>query len=138
MTPREAADRLFDRVMRSVSAGDSAAARSFAPMALAAYEMVDDIDLDGRYHVAVLHLVNGDAPAARSEAGAILDQVPTHLFGLYTAAQAEELMGDRQAAADLYSRFVENYEAEVALGRPEYREHEPILPVMLDDAGRSR
>lgn len=138
MTPREAADRLFDRVMRSVSAGDSASARSFAPMALAAYDMVDDIDLDGRYHVALLHLVNGDARAAREEAGRILEAVPTHLFGLYTAAQAEEMIGNRDGAAPLYRSFLENYEAELATRRSEYVDHAQVLPAMREEAARAR
>jgi hypothetical protein len=136
MSPREAADRLFDRVMRSVSAGDSVSARQFAPMALAAYEMVPDLDLDGRYHVAVLHLVNGDAQGARAAADVILAQVPTHLFGLYTKAQAEALLGNTARASELYRQFLEHYDAEVATGRPEYREHQPVLPAMREEAVR--
>ena len=54
MTPRQAADRLFNRVMSSVAAGDSAQARTFLPMAIGAYARVQGLDLDGRYHLAVL------------------------------------------------------------------------------------
>jgi hypothetical protein len=134
MSPREAADRLFNRVMENVSAGDSVQARAFLPMALAAYERVGSLDLDGHYHVAILHLVNNDPVAARREADTILSQAPNHLFGLFTAAQAAEMVGDDGRAAVFFQRFLESYDDEIVLGRPEYEEHAPVLPVMRSDA----
>lgn len=134
MTPRDAADRLFNRVMESVSLGDSAQARAFAPMAIAAYDRVDALDLDGRYHVAVLHLVSDDPEASLQAADLILEEAPQHLFALYTAAQAREMMGDETGASLLYQDFLANYDAEIALDRPEYRDHSPLLPMMREDA----
>jgi hypothetical protein len=136
MTPRQAADRLFERVMRAVEASDSVQARQFAPMAIQAYGMAEPLDLDGRYHVALLHLVNADAGAARVQAQAILAEVPDHLLGLYTAAQTETVMGNREVADGLYRRFLQSYDAELATQRPEYQEHARILPVMREDAQR--
>jgi tetratricopeptide (TPR) repeat protein len=137
MPPREAADRLFNRVMQAVSAGDTAEALAFQPMALGAYERVADLDLDGHYHVAVLHIVGDDPAAARERAETILSIAPTHLFGLYTAGQAEEMLGNRAAALEFYSRFLEHHDAEIARGRPEYAEHAPVLPVMREEAERA-
>jgi hypothetical protein len=134
MTPREAADRLFNRVMENVSAGDSVQARTFLPMALAAYDRVEQLDLDGHYHVAVLHLVGNDPDAARREADTILAEAPEHLFGLFTAAQAEDMRGNTAEATTLYRRFLESYDDEIVLGRLEYEEHAQILPVMRQDA----
>ena len=134
MSPREAADRLFNRVMQAVANGDSAQARQFLPMALAAYDRVPDLDRDGRYHLAVLHLVDGNPEAARTHADRILEEEPNHLFGLATAAQAEMARGNERSARDLYRRFLENYESEIARGLPEYREHEPVLPAMRQEA----
>jgi len=134
ITPRDAAIRLFDRVMTSVSAGDSLGARSFTPMAIAAYDRVDDITIDDRYHLAVLHLVNRDAAAARQAADEILELVPTHLFGLYSAAQAERLLGNSEASLAFYRQFLDNYEAELATSRIEYTEHASALPAMKADA----
>lgn len=136
MTPRERADRLFNRVMQSVSTGDSAQARAFLPMALAAYEQVPDLDLDGRYHDAVLHLIDGDPAAARAQADSILAAEPSHLFGLFTAAQAEQAMGREAAARQLYERFLEHYEAETARDLPEYRDHARVLPINRAEAER--
>ena len=136
MTPRERADRLFNRVMQSVSTGDSAQARAFLPMALAAYEQVPDLDLDGRYHDAVLHLIDGDPAAARAQADSILAAHPAHLFGLFTAAQAEQAMGREAVARGLYERFLEHYEAEIARDLPEYRDHARVLPINRAEAER--
>lgn len=137
MTPRERADRLFNRVMQSVSTGDSAQALAFLPMALAAYDQVPDLDLDGRYHTAVLHLVDGDPAAARAQADSILSAEPTHLFGLFVAARAEQALGRESAARRLYRNFLEHYEAEIERDLPEYRDHARVLPVNRAEAERA-
>jgi hypothetical protein len=136
MTPEEAAGNLYNRVMRTLSAGDTAQALMFVPMAISAYGMVGQLDDDGLYHLSVLQMVNGDAAGARQTAQQILDNEPNHLFGLITAAQAESMLGNSEEAASLYARFVENYDTEVAQGRPEYTEHEPALAGMREEAVR--
>jgi hypothetical protein len=130
MTPREAADRLFNRVMQGLSAGDTAEVVRFAPMAIQAYGMVPERDADLHYHLGELYRVTGDAPAARAQADTILAAHPQHLFGLYGAARAEELRGDAGAAKGMYQRFLDAYGAEVARNLPEYQEHSQGLPSM--------
>ncbi|HET8655076.1 MAG TPA: zinc ribbon domain-containing protein [Longimicrobiaceae bacterium] len=137
MTPRERADRLYNRIMQSVSAGDSSQAKMFMPMALAAYGMVPDLDLDGHYHLGVLQLVNGDAAAARAEADTILKADPNHLFGLITAAQAERAMGDEAAARGFYRRFLDHYDAQIARKLPEYLDHKQAFPAMKAEAEKA-
>lgn len=137
MTPREAADRLFNRVMQSVSAGDTAQARTFLPMAIAAYQRVPELDTDGHYHLAVLHLVGSNAQAARAEANAILARDPQHLFGLFTAAQAEQAMGNAARARELYERFLAAYDTEVQRELPEYQHHQQALGPMREEAQRA-
>ena len=130
MTPREAADRLFNRVMTAASNGDSAQAQRFLPMAVMAYQRVDPLDADGRYHLAALHLVGHDWAAARAQADTLLAASPTHLFGLFTAGEAEYGRGDAAAAKGFYRRFLAAYDAEVAKRLPEYEEHSQGLPAM--------
>ncbi|HUE96362.1 MAG TPA: zinc ribbon domain-containing protein [Longimicrobiaceae bacterium] len=137
MSPREAADRLFNRVMTTVATGDTAEARAFAPMAIASYEMAGDLDLDGRYHLAVIHLVNGQPDEALAVANAMLAEVPTHLFGHFSAAEAEQMRGNPEAAAGHYRAFLENFEAEIARGRAEYAEHQAALPGMRQQAAQA-
>lgn len=136
MTPREAADRLFNRVMESVSSSDTAQAKMFLPMAIAAYQRVDSLDIDGHFHLAQLHNVAGDAAAERAQADTILAADPNHLFGLFSAGEAEEVMGNAGAARDFYQRFLQHYDSEIARGLPEYTDHEPLLPSMKAAAER--
>lgn len=137
MSPREAADRLFNRVMQSVSEGDSVRARSFVPMAIGAYQRVEALDTDGYYHLAVLHLVAGDTQAARAAANAILSREPQHLFGLFTAAQAERAMGNNSRAEELFGRFLSQYDVEASRELPEYQHHARALPAMRAEAQRA-
>lgn len=134
MSPRQAADRLFNRVMTAVSQSDTPQVAQFLPMAIQAYGMAAPLDADGRYHLATLHLVAGNFPAARAQADSILASAPTHLFGLYTAAQAEEARGNREAAAQLYRRFLAAFDAEQGKPLPEYRDHAQGLPGMRQTA----
>ncbi|HSU16884.1 double zinc ribbon domain-containing protein [Longimicrobium sp.] len=130
MTPREAADRLFNRVMTAVSNGDTTQAKQFLPMAVMAYQRVDSLDADGRYHLAALQIVGGNFDAARAEADSILARNPTHLFGLFTAAEAEQRRGNSAAAKDFSQRFLRAYDSELAKKLPEYEEHAQGLPAM--------
>ncbi len=137
MTPEEAADRLFNRVMSAVANGDTAQATRFVPMAIMAYGRVENLDADGRYHLAALHLVNGDAASARAEADRLLAASPTHLFGLFVAAQAADATGKRDEAKAFFRRFDESYDAEMAKNLPEYGEHAQGLPQMREQARAS-
>lgn len=137
MTPRQAADRLFDRVMQAEATGDMTTAKQFAPMGIQAYGMVEAPDADARYHVVQLYRVQGDADEARAQADAILAESPTHLFGLFGAAQAETVRGNTEAAAGFYRRFLAAYQDEVARGLPEYQEHQQGLPAMRAEAEKA-
>jgi hypothetical protein len=138
MTPREAADRLFNRVMQNVSSGDSATARQFLPMAVAAYDRARPLDSDGRYHLAVLHLVGGNLDAARAQSDTILSSNPKHLFGLFTGAQAAQGRGDAAASVSLFRRFLAAFEAEKARKDViEYADHAQALPAMKAEAERA-
>lgn len=137
MTPRERADALFNRVMQSVSSGDSTQAQFFLPMALAAYDQVPTLDIDGHYHMAVLHLADGDPTSARARADSILAEAPTHLFGLFTAAQSEQALGNAAQARAFYEQFDEAFEAESALARAEYSEHSAVMPLMREEVAQA-
>jgi hypothetical protein len=137
MSPRERADRLFNRVMEGTARGDTAQTVFFADMAVQAYGMVEERDADLHYHLAELHHLRGDAAAARAQADTILAADPGHLFGLFTAARAEALRGDGAAAGTFFRRFLDGYAAEVARDLPEYRDHAQGLPAMRGEAERA-
>lgn len=131
MSPREAADRLFDRSMREQEAGNEGQASQFANMALQAYGQVppDQIDLDALFHVGLLHLQMGDSNTATSIAESILADDESHLLALLLARRAAVAVGD-MAAADGYSeRLRTAVEAGMIdeAGRPEYQAHRGLI-----------
>lgn len=134
MSPRERADRLFNRVMQGVSGGDTTQVGFFTNMAIQAYGMVPERDADLHYHLGELYRLQGNAAAARAQADTILAADPQHLFGLYGAARAQELRGDAAGARDLFQRFLDAYAAQVARNLPEYQEHSQGLPAMRAQA----
>lgn len=129
MSPREAADRLFDRTMRESEAGGSERLAFFAEMGLQAYDALPptEIDADVRFHRGLLYLELDDAEAAGREASAIFDEDPDHLLGLILAARAAERAGDESGAAEYRSRFRVLYAETDLSARPEYVAHQTLL-----------
>jgi len=129
MTPRQAADRLFDRVMREDEAGNTAQAQQFATMAIQAYGMLppSEIDADARFHLALVDLVLGDTDAADREADLILTLDPEHLLGLSIKARVAEARGEEVAQEAAYGRFLDALPGGLASGREEYQMHDRML-----------
>ena len=136
MTPREAADRLWDRVVRAAEAGDSVEARTFVPMGIAAYQRAGALDDDGLYHLSVLERIGGDFEGAIATAQQILNTNPNHLLGLHAAGEAALEAGDRDRALAFFQRLVDGFDEEQARALPEYAPdaHGPLLPSILDGA----
>ena len=138
MTPREAADRLYNRIMTANEAGDTAQVNFFAPMALQAYaNLGGDLDADARLHVGLVQLAIGATVAAAAEGDTILQKAPNHLFGWLLKARAAEAQGDAARAKRAYESFMKNYDAEMAKKRPEYQEHAQMLQDTRNRAQRA-
>lgn len=133
MTPRQAADRLFDRVMRAAEQGDSTEARNFLPMAIGAYERARPLDADGLFHLSMLHQTGLDFRPALETARQGLDDHPDHLLLLSAAAGAARELGDTAAARRHYSHMLEVWEEERASGRQDYQVHSTLLPRIRED-----
>jgi hypothetical protein len=123
MSPEERATRLYNRVMTLHAAGKADSAEFFLPMALRAYTMLPELDIDAHYHMGVLRLTGGDAAGAVAEADSIRRRAATHLFGFMLRAQAFELQHDPRRAQQAYGDFLHNEAAERARGLPEYADH---------------
>ena len=134
MTPIQAADRLYDRVMRAASAGDSTEVVMFLPMSIAAYERARPLNADGFYHLSLLQRMAGDAQAALATAGEALEASPDHLLNLGAAAEAAEALGDSAQARDYWQRFVDAYDGEMEAGREEYQMHGTMMGELLQRA----
>lgn len=129
MEPREAADRLFDRALRTEAAGDTTRARFFADMGVRAYAALPEaeLDLDARFHLGMLHTVRGDSAAAGREADAMLAEAPDHLLALVLRMRLAERTGDDAALAEARRHFFSILEPERASGRPEYAQHANVI-----------
>ncbi|BAV33742.1 hypothetical protein SCL_1431 [Sulfuricaulis limicola] len=123
MSPREAADRLYNRVMAASEKGDVAEALRFAPMALQAYDGLGSLDNDARYHVALLHLTTEDIKGAQVQIEMLRQSAPNHLLGFMLEHQIAERAGKKDGAARAYKAFLAAYDAEMAKGREEYQDH---------------
>lgn len=134
MSPREAADRLFNRIMQAAASGDSLGAQQFMPMALQAYERARPLDSDGLYHLSLLQRTGFDAEGALATAQEILAEEPNHLLGLQAAAEAALELGRTDEAAAYYRRIVDSYDAEVARELPEYLGHARIIEPLRAEA----
>jgi len=129
MSGREAADRLFDRAMRTEASGDSAQARFFADMGLQAYGGLSptDVDADARFHIGLLRLMTGDPAGARAAADAILVANPDHLLAWILRINVAEALADEAELAEARERFRSALVSERAAGRPEYAQHSGLI-----------
>jgi hypothetical protein len=127
MSPREAADRLYNRVMAASEKGDTAEALRFAPMALQAYDGLGALDNDARYHVALLRLTTDDINGARVQIEMLRQSAPKHLLAFMLEHQIAERSNKKDAAARAAKAFLAAYDAEIAAGREEYHDHQGSL-----------
>jgi hypothetical protein len=134
LTPRERADRLFDRIMALNERGRTDSVQFFAQMAIPAYQMVQPLDLDARYDMGRIAEVAGLADFARAQADTILRAEPNHLLGLVLAIRAARLARDESAASAFERRLVAAEPAERRRNRDEYTRHRADIDAALDVA----
>lgn len=124
MTPRAAADALFDRVMRAAAAGDAGEFGQFLPMAIAAHERAQPLDADGKYHLATLLFQGSSFAESLAVVEEVLADDPNHLLALSAAGRAAAEMGDSAAARTYYTHMLDVWNGELARDLPEYQAHE--------------
>ncbi|UCC71128.1 MAG: zinc-ribbon domain-containing protein [Gemmatimonadota bacterium] len=132
LTARAAADQLFNQAMTAHETGDLASAQRFIPMAISAYQGLASLDLDARYHLALLGLAAGRPQDALAQADTMFGEVPEHLLALSVSARAYETLGNEAAAAQFWQRFLTAYTPDIAASRPEYMDHARALPARRD------
>ena len=127
MSPRDAADRLFDRTARAAAAGDSQQVLFFGPMTIQAYGNVTPLDPDARLHIGLVQLNIGNTAGAVAQADSITRESRTHLFAFALRAQSANQRGDAAAARRAYADYLRNEAAERAKNLPEYQQHVGLL-----------
>jgi hypothetical protein len=136
LSPRERADRLYDRVMRLSSEGKTDSVQFFAPMALSVYQSLGPLDADLRYDFGRVAEVSGAADIARAQADSILARDSTHLLGLVLATRAAQLRGDSASAKRFSQRLLAAEPTESAKKLPEYERHQGDILEALAEARR--
>jgi hypothetical protein len=136
MSPEERASRLFNRVMLYSEQGKTDSARFFAPMAIAAYEMIGPVDAHAQYDIGTISAAAGDIVRARAEADTILAGRPTHLLGLVLAIRAAELARDTAAEARFRRRLLAAAPTE-RTALKEYAEHSRDIDEALKKAAEA-
>jgi Double zinc ribbon len=134
LTPRERADRLFDRIMALHERGRADSIQFFAQMAIPAYQMLQPLDLDARYDMGRIAEVAGFADFARAQADTILRAEPNHLLGLVLAIRAARLAGNEPAARGFERRLIAAEPAERRRSLVEYTRHRTDIDGALDVA----
>jgi hypothetical protein len=123
LTPRERADRLYDRVMRAASEGKADSAQFFASMAVGVYRSLPELDLDARYDLGRIHETTGALDDAAAQADTILRREPAHLLGLILASSVAERRGNAAQLAQFRRRLLAAADAERQKNLPEYERH---------------
>jgi hypothetical protein len=131
LTPAQAAERLYDRVMSAHERGIVDTVQMFAPMAITAYQMIGNLDLDQRYDLGRIAAVSGDEAMARAQADTILKSNPNHLLGLILAANAARMRKDAAAEKTYRDKLVAAAPAERAKALPEYTTHVNDINIAL-------
>jgi hypothetical protein len=134
MTPREQADRLFDRVMTASENGNTQEVSFFGPMALQAYTMIGPLDTDARFHIGLMDASLSNPAGALAQADTIEKATPRHLFisliRWEVANRAQDTAGMRRA----YRQFLDHYDKEMASAKEEYTMHRRRLEQFRDEA----
>lgn len=124
MSPRERAARLYDRVMRYEEEKKSDSVQVFAPMAMAAYEMLGaEFDTDARYDYGRIAEAAGKFDVALAQADTITKQFPNHLLALALRARTATAQGKGAEASKIWKAFLGAKEAELKKSYPEYQNH---------------
>jgi hypothetical protein len=134
LTPRQQADRLYDRIMALHERGRADSIQFFAQMAIPAYQMLEPLDLDARYRMGRIAEVAGVADFARAQADTILRAEPNHLLGLVLAIRSARLAGNEVAATAFERRLIAAEPAERRRNRAEYVRHRAEIDAALDVA----
>jgi hypothetical protein len=123
LSPKERADRLFKRVMLLDSQGKSDSVLFFAPMAISAFQMLDQMNAGQRYEMGRIGEVAGALPLAKAQADTILSQSPSHLLGLILASRIAGLQNRPADKASYQARLLAAYPSESAKKLLEYLRH---------------
>jgi hypothetical protein len=136
MSPAERAIRLHNRILTFKEAGKQDSVMMFAPMGIAAFEMLGNLDVDSRYDLGMIGWASDNVAIAKAQADTILQQNKNHLLGLILAARAAQMENKAADERGFYQRLVAAEASERPKALPEYVTHDNDIVLALDEARR--
>jgi tetratricopeptide (TPR) repeat protein len=127
MSPIEAANRLYNRVMQAASNNDSAQVQMFLPMAIDAHEMAKPLSADAAFHLSSLQRMGLRNDEALTSAQEALESDPNHLLLLYTGGEAAKALGRDDVAREYAARMLQFWDEEMSSGKQEYDLHSGMM-----------
>lgn len=134
MTPEQRADLLYERIMGYDERGARDSVLMFAQMALPAHELLENIDLDRRYHAGRIAEAAGLADLALAQSDTILRNDANHLLGIILGIRASRLNNDETRARDYEQKLLRVIDTETARQLPEYEQHPAEIRLALERA----
>ena len=114
--------------MRAAESGDQQTVTTFTPMAMMAYQQLDTVDADARFHLATLEAAWWRCGRGqRHRATPFFSKDPGHLFGYILQGTAARWNKDDKAMKKAYAAFLAHYDAEIKKARPEYADHQRMM-----------
>ena len=137
MSPRERANRLYDRIMRLHEQGKTDSVQFIAVnMFIPQLRSMEPLDAHMRYDLGRVGEVAGTVDVATAQADTILRTQPNHLLGLILASRAARMRGDEPAALAFDRRAIAAEPAEGAKQLEEYVAHAADIAEGLAEARR--
>ena len=134
ITPSERANRLYVRVMEYAAAGKADSVARFAPMVLAAHQMLPQPSADERYHYGRVAEVVGSREIAAAQADTLLRDRPTSLLGLLLAARVARVNQKNALARSFDNRLLVALASELATRNQDYENHRAEIDQAVADA----
>lgn len=138
LSPSEQANRLYQRIMTYVEEGKVDSVAFFAPMAVAAHQLLENPTTDERYHLGRIAEVTNEAAIAKAQADTILQTSPDDLLGLLLAARSARMTADSSGAAGFDRRLLDALNAQIATGRTDYTLHRNEIDRAVEEARRKK
>jgi hypothetical protein len=95
----------------------------FAQMALPAHALLENIDLDRRYHAALIAEAAGIIEIAAAQSDTILRTDSNHLLGLVLSIRLARDAANSARASALEQQLLRVADTELARQLPEYEQH---------------
>ena len=131
MSPEQRADALFVRIMTYNDRGQRDSVALFAQMALPAHELLQNINLDRRYHAALIAEAAGVIEIAAAQADTILSTDTNHLLGLVLSIRLARNSADADRTRTLEQQLLRVADTELARQLTEYEQHRGEIDAAL-------